>query len=312
MKTHALMPQNTVPQILKGKLPGDTDSMELYTRQRGARPVLAVLTGIGLMACVTSATLAAPVGAAHTAPTTQALRLFVAGDSTAATYGPERYPQTGWGAMLQCGLKDVTVLDYAKPGRSTKSYMAEGRLEEIAGELKPGDTVLISFGHNDEKADEPVRFTDPDGDYRTNLEQYIAVMRKHGAIPVLVTPVTRRSFENGKVIDTHAVYASAMRDVAQKTGTKLIDLTVASMRWLAPLGPEKAKKYYLYVSAAERYPAFPNGSVDDTHFTELGARAIANLVDGELARLGLPVSRHVLTARPALTRPVPVGGPFCQ
>ena len=240
------------------------------------------------------------------------MRIFVAGDSTAAVYGPERYPQTGWAMVLQCGLRDAVVFDYAKAGRSTKSFLAEGRLDEIAAQLLPGDTFLIGFGHNDEKADDPSRFTDPDGDFRTYLKIYIDTVRKHGAMPVLLTPVTRRSFEGGAVVDTHAIYADAVRAVASETKTPLIDLDGVSRAWVSAIGREQAKKYYLYVTPGDRYPWFPAGSEDDTHFTELGARAIANLVAGELLKLNLPISRHVLKVRPALSRPVGVGGPFCQ
>ena len=244
---------------------------------------------------------------------TTLMRIFIAGDSTAQIYGPDRYPQMSWGMVLQCGFGGgVTVFDYAKGGRSTKSFIAEGRLDALAGDLAKGDTLLIAFGHNDESADIAARFTDPDGDFRDYLRRYVAAARAKGAEPVLLTPVTRRSFEDGKLVDTHAIYARAVREVAAETKTPLIDLDALSMAWLEKIGPEASKSDFMYTAASDRFWRFPDGSKDDTHFSEMGARGVANLIVGELARLKLPISKRVKAVRPGLTRPVPIGTSACQ
>ena len=93
-------------------------------------------------------------------------RIFIAADSTAATYGPERAPPAGWGQALQSWLDPAQwqVRNHAIGGRSTRSFINEGRLDVVAKALQGGDVLLIQFGHNDAKAEEPTRFTDPDND----------------------------------------------------------------------------------------------------------------------------------------------------
>jgi len=278
------------------------------TRRRSpaAWPILLAIVFLG-------AGIAGAAAASKHNATPGPMRIFIAGDSTAAIYGPDRFPQMSWGMVLQCGFGgDVTVLDYARGGRSTKSFIAEGRLDVLAGDLAKGDTLLIAFGHNDESADVAARFTDPDGDFRDNLRRYVAAARAKGAEPVLLTPVTRRSFEDGKVVDTHAIYARAIREVATETKTPLIDLDAASMAWLEKIGPTASKNDFMYTAASDRYWRFPEGSNDDTHFSEMGARGVANLIVEGLAKLKLPIAKRVKAVRPGLTRPVPLGTPACQ
>jgi lysophospholipase L1-like esterase len=123
------------------------------------------------------------------------MRIVIAGDSTAKDYNAQQYPLSGWGSMLRCAVgPEVTIDDRAQAGRSTKSFMAEGRLDAIARTLKPGDTLLIQFGHNDANQAKPERYT-PIPDYEANLKHFIAVARMAHAQPVLITPVTRRAFK---------------------------------------------------------------------------------------------------------------------
>lgn len=258
-------------------------------------------------------------------------RVFIAGDSAAAVYGPDHYPQFGWGMMLPCGLRNAQVLNYAHPGLSSKSFITSGRLKTIAAALRKGDTLLIAFGHNDEQVDSPHHFTDPDGDFPKYLGQYISVARAHGAVPVLVTPATRRSFASGKLVDTHASYARAIRKLAQQDHVALIDLDVLSMHWLQSLGPDASKAYYMTsgaplpwmrsagnsstdfrASSGSHLPWMRSGYSDDTHFQELGARAMANMVADSLSRLKIPLSSQAIVNAPALTRTVPAGSAICE
>lgn len=249
------------------------------------------------------------MAAATGAPVTQ---IFVAGDSTAAYYEPQRYPQLGWAMVLKCAFDDsVVVHDYAKGGRSAKSFATQGFLAQIAREIGKGDTLLIQFGHNDSKDDDPVRYTDPKSDYRTWLLRYVELARSKGAQPIFITPVTRRQFKDGVLVDTHAPYAQAMREVARESHTPLIDLTADSMRWVSSLGDEGSKPFYLVFKPGQD-ARFPDGHVDNTHFTEMGARKVAELVAERLAKLDVPLAKRVKSSRPGLARKTALGGPSCD
>jgi len=225
--------------------------------------------------------------AAHAAP----VRLFIAGDSTAAEYGPERAPQAGWGQMLQSYLDPARfeVHNHAKGGRSTRSFIDEGRLDAIAAELGRGDVLLIQFGHNDAKFEDPTRYTDPDSDYPQLLMRYVQVARDKGATPVLVTPVARLLYDFGSLLDTHARYTLAMQQLAAREHVALIDLNDRSTRWIRALGEQGARPYFLFVP--EQHKA------DGTHFSAAGATAVACLVLREAVQV-LP------TLQPALVRDI--------
>jgi len=208
-------------------------------------------------------------------------RIVIAGDSTASRHEQERHPRMGWGQVLPGFLApDIDVLNLAISGRSTRSYVDQGHLAALQAALRPGDMLLIQFGHNDAKQDDPSRFADPVTDFPAGLRRFIEVARRAGATPVLLTPVTRRSFDaEGRVIDTHGAYAQSVRALAQDEAVGLVDLSRLSMDWLAALGPEASKAWFLHDSAI--------GLADDTHFNERGATAVACLVAGELVRLAL-------------------------
>lgn len=239
--------------------------------------------------------------------------IFIASDSTAANYGPERYPQSGWGMMLKCGLSPrVQVDNRAVGGRSTRTFMGEGRLDGIVAAIKPGDTVLIQFGHNDANRAKPERFVEAGTGYRDNLLHFIEVIRGKSGVPVLLTPVAQRMFEGSQVKANFAEYSAVVRTVAAETGTPLIDLETLSRAWVAQAGEEGAKRFYLHYTAEDHVTAFPKGIDDDTHFSELGARGVADLVAGGLAKLKLPVSAEVLRDRPDLRRTTPLGTAACR
>jgi lysophospholipase L1-like esterase/quercetin dioxygenase-like cupin family protein len=230
---------------------------------------------------------------AHAAP----VRVFIAGDSTAAEYGPERAPQAGWGQMLQSYLDParIEVRNHAKGGRSTRSFIAEGRLDAIAGELRKGDVLLIQFGHNDAKFEDPSRYTDPAGDYAAFLMRYVQLARDKGATPVLITPVARLLYDFGSLLDTHGVYTLAMKQLAAGEDIALIDLNDRSTRWIRALGEQGAKPYFLFVPEQQK--------ADGTHFSAAGANAVACLVLRDWVELQPAV-------KPALVRDIDcdVGG----
>jgi len=250
---------------------------------------------------------------ALTAPAAAGERIFIASDSTAQAYGADRYPQTGWGQMLECGLApDVEVLNRAIGGRSTRTFLSEGRWDTLLEDAQPGDLVLIQFGHNDASSNRPERYAPFATVYRDNLLRMIWEARGHGLVPVLVTPPVRRNFEGGRARADFAAYSQVMRELVVTTGTPLIDLEARSQALLDRLGEAGARKLYLHYTPNDRAPGFPNGIDDDTHFSELGARAMADLVAQELKGLKVPVAEKVLAERPDLTRATPLGSTACR
>lgn len=286
-------------------------SLEMEEDRAGLRYTRTIGALLGAMLAT-----AAPLhGAGAAGPAAgQGGTILIAGDSTAADYAAERYPQTGWGMMLKCGLSpDVTVRNLAYPGRSTKSFIAEGRWDAVMTALHPGDTVLIQFAHNDANRDKPERFARAWTDYRDNLLRFVWMVRGARATPVLLTPVARRSFDDrGKAKADFAEYSDVVREVASKTGTPMIDLESLSRAWIDAAGVAGSRGLYLHYSASDHARGFPNGIDDDTHFSELGARGVANLVAGALRALNVPVSPEVLADRPDLLRTVPLGSYACR
>ncbi|MCX2431721.1 MULTISPECIES: rhamnogalacturonan acetylesterase [unclassified Pedobacter] len=202
--------------------------------------------------------------------------LYIIGDSTAANKQPEAYPETGWGMELQSFFNgDVKVENRALNGRSTKSFRAENHWQPILENLKAGDYVLIEFGHNDEKIDKPtvgVSLTD----FKMNLVNYVNETRSKKGIPVLLTPISRRSFKNGILKDTHGAYPAITRQVADSLKVPLIDMLAKTEQLLNNLGDAESVKLFLHVDAGN--VNYPNGKKDDTHLNLDGAKQIAALV----------------------------------
>jgi lysophospholipase L1-like esterase len=238
------------------------------------------------------------------------MQVVVIGDSTAAPYGPERYPQVGWAMILPCAFDGaVTVHNDARGGRSTKSFRAEGLWDISRERLKPGDVLLIQFGHNDQSVEKGERYIDPPG-FAANLRLFVSAARERGATPVLITPVARRRFSEGAPIDAHGEYDDVVRAVATETATPLIDLNVLSMAELGRLGEEPSKNLFLHL-APGAFPSHPEGLTDNTHFSERGARTVAGLVAGALAGLDTPLTGRIDPKAGALDPDFHAGGPAC-
>lgn len=210
------------------------------------------------------------------------------GDSTMADKKPEGYPETGWcQAFPRYVAKQVTVRNHAVNGRSTKSFISEGRWRQVVDSLRQGDYVFIQFGHNDQKIQDSTRYAAPYTDYKANLERFVSESRTKGAIPVLFTSIVRRKFdETGKLTDTHGDYPGVVRQVAQERQVPLVDLQQLTQELVEKAGPEESKKYYLWTTPDEK---FPEGRKDDTHLNQEGARAVAWLAAKELRKLKIPV-----------------------
>lgn len=219
-------------------------------------------------------------------PVSPGFTIYLIGDSTMANKPliPEN-PERGWGQMLGIYFRPgVRVENHALNGRSSKNFRDEGHWAAIQARLQPGDWVIIQFGHNDEKSQDPARFTTPGGTFPTNLARYVTETRARGANPVLATPVARRKFDaQDQPVNTHGDYVAAVRAVAAREHVPLIDLNQKSMDLLQRLGPEAAKRLYIYVPAAE-YAALPKGRQDDTHFCAYGASRMCDLAVQEIQR----------------------------
>ena len=213
------------------------------------------------------------------------MRIFVCGDSTAASYNPAETRMVGWGQLLGDFLPGVTVVNLSMAGRSTKTFLAEGRLEP-AGQADPGDLVLIQFAHNDENEKKPERYTAPWTEFTENLRYFIRFAREHGAAPVLLTPICMRVWQDGKLQPTHGEYPAAMRSVAEEMNVPLIDLYTESFRIVEEMGEEGSKALFMHFAPGED-PAYPDGSQDNAHTKRAGAERFAAAAAEGLKALGL-------------------------
>lgn len=213
--------------------------------------------------------------------------IFWAGDSTVKQNSIATYPQTGIGQELHRFIRwpDVAVRNHAENGRSTKSFIDEGRLAAIDDGITAGDFLFIQFGHNDEKPEDPTRYADPETGFPENLEKFVNVARNKGAYPVIITPVTRYNRNAPSAKYRHDLWAASARKTAEKMGVALIDLTAMSERLVDELGEEARVKFYMNLPAGE-YPNYPNGQIDNTHLQPAGAVAFAGLVALGLYELG--------------------------
>ena len=204
------------------------------------------------------------------------MTIHICGDSTAQSYTEERAPQTGWGQVIGEYLPGVEINNRAMAGRSTKSFLAEERLEAIKPLLQKGDLLLIQFAHNDWN-EKPERHTEPYTTYTENLNVFIDAALERGAVPVLLTPIPMRCWEDGKLKDMHGEYPAAMRQLAMQRGVALLDVYAQGLRALADMGEAATEPLYMNF-AAGLYPAYPDGSKDNAHTQRAGAELFASIV----------------------------------
>lgn len=222
------------------------------------------------------------------------IKIFLAGDSTIAIKDTKAFPETGWGMpFVHFWDSTVTVVNKAKNGRSTKTFLSEGLWKSIMDEAKEGDYVIIQFGHNDESVEKKERYSTPDT-FKMNLNRFIKETREKKATPILFTPVSRRKFDkDGKAVATHEQYSALVREVAKETGVLFIDLDEKSKALYQQFGPEHSKLLFLQLQPGE-HPNYPEGKNDNTHFNELGARLIAQIVLKELRNLDCGLTERII------------------
>lgn len=217
----------------------------------------------------------------------QKTTLYCIGDSTMANKkDPEKNPEHGWAQVLQPFFTDnITVENKAVNGRSTKSFIAEKRWDSIYNKLKKGDYVFIEFGHNDEKIEDPIRYTNPHTAYRYNLIKFVKETRTKGAIPILLTSIARRNFnDKGVLVPTHGDYPLETRLVAQEYKVPFIDLEYYTEILEQSYGPDKSKELHLHFKAGEN-AYYDKDKADDTHLSLKGATEIAEIVIKEIRKL---------------------------
>lgn len=215
-------------------------------------------------------------------------KIFWAGDSTVQTNQYDTYPQTGIGQVFPLFLREgYTVENHAKNGRSTKSFIDEGRLAEIEKNIEKGDFLFIQFGHNDEKNQDPTRYTEPFSSFMDNLEIFVDVARTKGAYPVLITPLERRCFKDSRHlgIGAHSDYVTAMKLASEKMQVPVIDLYSMSRTALKKAGEQGSRRWYMYFKANE-YAEHPEESKDNTHLRYEGAVSFASMIAKGLQELG--------------------------
>ena len=229
--------------------------------------------------------------------------IFIIGDSTAAEKDLSKgSPERGWGMALQCFFDEafIRVDNHAVNGRSSKSFLDEGRWQKVLDKIKPGDYVIIQFGHNDEKPN-PARHTEPGSTFDANLAKFVTETRQMGGIPIVMNPVVRRNFavkavkndddealrnttfkdgakikEGDMLKDTHGLYAVAPRQVADSLHAYFIDATKITHDLEQGLGVEGSKKLHMWYQPGE-HPAVPDGKQDNTHYNIYGAHQVAKL-----------------------------------
>lgn len=215
--------------------------------------------------------------------------IFWAADSTVQYNSFATYPQTGMGQVLPLFLKpEIKIENHAKNGRSTKSFLSDGRHLPICERISEGDFLFIEFGHNDEKVDDETRFTEPDGEYTENLIRFVQMAREKNAYPVLISPLTRRSFEDGVLVEgkwPHTPYVNAMRKVAEKHNVPMIPLYEMSREAVIAAGEEETESWYMHIPAGKYY-YHPEGLSDNTHLQYKGAVIFTRLIARGLYELG--------------------------
>jgi len=206
-----------------------------------------------------------------------AAQLFMAGDSTMSIKEPKDYPETGWGEPFSHFFSpDLHLVNLAKNGRSTRTFIEEGLWQQITDGLQQGDFVIIQFGHNDASEHKKDRYTTPE-QYRKNLIMMIEQVRAKQATPLLFSSITRRYFNtDGTIKQTHP-YSKIVKQVAELTQVEFIDMEAISKAHFENMGDEASTLRFMHIEP-NLHPNYPNGIRDDTHFNQLGAREIAQLV----------------------------------
>ena len=224
------------------------------------------------------------------------IKIWLCGDSTIAIKQTTAFPETGWGMpFVYFWDSTVQVNNLAKNGRSTKSFINEQLWQQVLDGAEEGDYVFIQFGHNDE-VPEKKSYTNPE-DFKSNLSKFVREARALKAIPILFTPVSRRQFDStGIALENHKAYDELVKEVAINEKVLFIDLDTKSRELYQSFGKEKSTLLFLQLQPGE-HPNYPEGKIDNTHFSELGARLIAQLVLKEIKALNTNLNNYIIVPK---------------
>lgn len=243
--------------------------------------------------------------------------IFVIGDSTAAEKShPETNPERGWGMVLQGFFDDKILVDnHAVNGRSSKSFIDEGRWQKVLDKIQPGDYVFIQFGHNDEKPHAD-RHTEPGTTFDANLKRFVAETREKGGMPVLFNPVVRRCYyvdsvvndddeklrktvfegeeklNSDTLVDTHGAYAVVPRQVAQEMNVPFVDATKLTHDIETNMGIVGSRKLHVWYKPGE-IASIPKGRMDNTHYNIYGARVVAGALVDAIGEQVPALKKHI-------------------
>lgn len=212
-------------------------------------------------------------------------KIYLIGDSTCQNNTRKTYPQHGWGQVFSAFIDEKhKIINLAKNGRSSKSFLEEGLFKPCEENISNGDYLFIQFGHNDEKEDE-ARHTDPFTTYQEYLLYYINVARKNNATPILLSSIYRRHFdENGNVKDNcHLDYPKAMEELAKQENVIYIDMCNLTKQLLIDLGDKKSKELFMNFKP-NTYKNYPEGKIDNTHLRLKGAKEVCKILVDEISK----------------------------
>ena len=213
------------------------------------------------------------------------VRVFLAGDSTVQRYPKSASPQAGWGQFIaDYFIRNVDFVNHAIGGRSSRTFVEEGRLAKILQEFSAGDYLFVQMGHNDASKSKPERYTEPHSGFKRFLTEYVDGARRYGGVPVLITPVARLHYENEIFLNDFPDYCAAMRELAREHKVPLIDLMARSLSYFTSVGVKEVCEFFM-VSVND---------TDHTHFTEKGARRMARLVADGVKDLNLSIASYLL------------------
>lgn len=224
-------------------------------------------------------------------------KIWLCGDSTIAIKQTNTFPETGWGMpFVYFWDSTIQVNNLAKNGRSTKTFINEQLWQQVVEGAEEGDYVFIQFGHNDESEEKKDRYTTPT-EFKANLTKFVKEAREKKAIPILLTPVSRRKFDTlGNALETHKVYSALTKEVADAEKVLFIDLDTKSRMMYQEFGKENSTLLFVQLKPGE-HPNYPDGRIDNTHFSELGARLVAQIVLKEVKSLHTDLNNHIVAPK---------------
>lgn len=220
--------------------------------------------------------------------------LHLVGDSTMSNKPMLSYPERGWGQLLpEFMLPTINIRNHAANGRSTKRFVDEGRWKVLLSEVSKGDYVVIQFGHNDQKVEDPARYADAENAYPTYLTRFVGDVEKKGANVLIASSICRRHFdEAGNLKRTLVDYAKAAKKIAKESNVPFVAMNKVTCEFLAEIGEAASNQYFIKVPP-DLYARYPKGKLDNTHLNVVGAAKVAQFFVRELIKLEHPLTRYV-------------------